>query len=119
MPGLRTLAKRPVNLTLSPDLVRRARAITANLSETVELLLSSHVTAEEARRHPQVQGAAWTPADEAGRSIRPGFSEVQAPLKPASARTQAGYDWMRMRRDARPGTDITSVQLLDLLHEPG
>lgn len=44
-------AKKPVNMTLSEDLVREARLLTRNLSETVERLLCSFVEsgAETAR----------------------------------------------------------------------
>jgi antitoxin CcdA len=42
--------KRPVNISLSEDLVRDASALTSNLSETVEKLLSDYVEAEQARR---------------------------------------------------------------------
>lgn len=35
--------KRPVNMTLNEDLVRRARGLTSNLSETVETLLAQFV----------------------------------------------------------------------------
>jgi antitoxin CcdA len=42
--------KRPVNLSLDSDLVRRARALTPNLSDTVETLLASFVDTETARR---------------------------------------------------------------------
>jgi antitoxin CcdA len=38
--------KRPVNMTLSEDPVRGARALTPTLSETVERLLAAHVEAE-------------------------------------------------------------------------
>jgi len=38
--------KKPVNMTLSEDLVRDARALTANLSETVERLLAGFVETE-------------------------------------------------------------------------
>lgn len=41
--------KRPVNLTLSEDVVREARLLTRNLSETVETLLADYVEAERAR----------------------------------------------------------------------
>jgi antitoxin CcdA len=46
----RKASKRPVNLTLNEDLVREARALTANLSETVEGLLAEFVEAETAKR---------------------------------------------------------------------
>lgn len=35
--------KRPVNLSLNEDLVRRVRAVTPNLSEEVERLLAIHL----------------------------------------------------------------------------
>jgi antitoxin CcdA len=41
--------KRAVNMTLNEDLVRRARTVTANLSETVESLLAAFVEEAEAR----------------------------------------------------------------------
>jgi antitoxin CcdA len=42
--------KRPVNMTLNEDLVRRAREYAGNLSEQVEKLLVEFVTAETKRR---------------------------------------------------------------------
>jgi prevent-host-death family protein len=30
---------------------------------------------------------------------------------------QGTYDWLRSRRDARPGVGLTSVEILDLLYE--
>jgi len=42
--------KRPVNMSLNEDLVRRARNLRTNLSETVETLLAGFVEAEEAKR---------------------------------------------------------------------
>jgi antitoxin CcdA len=39
----RAAPRRPVNMTLNEDLVRRARGLTPNLSETVERLLSAFV----------------------------------------------------------------------------
>jgi post-segregation antitoxin (ccd killing protein) len=42
--------KRPVNLTLSEDVVREARLLTRNLSETVESLLVAYVTAEREKQ---------------------------------------------------------------------
>lgn len=42
--------KRPVNLTLSDDLLREARLLTRNLSETVEVLLSDYVATERAKQ---------------------------------------------------------------------
>jgi antitoxin CcdA len=43
-------AKRPVNMTLNEDLVRRAREYTTNLSEQVEQLLADYVAGEHKRR---------------------------------------------------------------------
>lgn len=42
--------KRPVNMSLNEDLVRRARAYTGNLSEQVERLLAAYVLEEQKRR---------------------------------------------------------------------
>jgi antitoxin CcdA len=42
--------KRPVNLTLNEDLVREAKGLTANLSDTVETLLAAFVEAERRKR---------------------------------------------------------------------
>ena len=50
MSYIATGSKRPVNMTLSEDLVREARKLTANLSETVERLLAEFVAGEAARR---------------------------------------------------------------------
>jgi antitoxin CcdA len=53
----RAAPKRPVNMTLNEDLVRRARGITPNLSETVERLLTTFVDdaeAKEATRQRQI-----------------------------------------------------------------
>jgi len=43
------LSRRPVNLSLNPELVTRARGLTNNLSATVETLLTGFVEAEEQR----------------------------------------------------------------------
>ena len=45
----RAAPKRPVNMTLNEDLIRRVRGITPNLSETVERLLASFVDDAEAQ----------------------------------------------------------------------
>jgi len=45
----RAASKRPVNMTLNVDLVRRARGITPNLSETVETLLAAFVDDAESK----------------------------------------------------------------------
>jgi antitoxin CcdA len=41
--------KRPVNMTLNEDLVRRVRGLSTNLSETVESLLADFIETAEAR----------------------------------------------------------------------
>jgi len=45
----RAASKRPVDMTLNEDLVRRARRLTPDLSETVERLLGAFVDEAEAR----------------------------------------------------------------------
>jgi len=43
-----------------------------------------------------------------------------AELKPAQGRPpppRGTYEWLRARRDARPGVGLTSVEILDLLYE--
>jgi antitoxin CcdA len=45
----RAASKRSVNMSLNEDLVRRARRLTLNLSETVENLLAAFVDEAEAR----------------------------------------------------------------------
>ncbi len=43
-------SKRPVNLSLNAELVRRARSYTQNLSATLEELLKNFIAQEESRR---------------------------------------------------------------------
>jgi antitoxin CcdA len=58
--------KRAVNMTLNEDLVRRARGITPNLSETVETLLAAYVDDAETRAtHREQQIAAHIAASDA------------------------------------------------------
>ncbi len=58
--------KRAVNMSLNSDLVRRARKLTLNLSETVEALLESFVAAEETKRdNLRSQFAQWAAASNA------------------------------------------------------
>jgi antitoxin CcdA len=45
----RSAPKQPVNMTLNEDLVRRARGLSTNLSETVESLLAGFVEEMEAK----------------------------------------------------------------------
>jgi antitoxin CcdA len=47
--------KKPVNMTLSEDLVREARALTGNLSETVETLLATYIDVERRRQTERQQ----------------------------------------------------------------
>jgi antitoxin CcdA len=51
----RAAPKRAVNMTLNEDLVRRARGITQNLSETVETLLAAYVDDAEEHAAPREQ----------------------------------------------------------------
>ena len=62
----RTAPKRPVNMSLNEDLVRQARGLTSNLSETVETLLAGFVdetAAKAAERDRQI--AAYIVASDA------------------------------------------------------
>ena len=45
--------RRAVNLSLNEDLVSRAKALTRNLSGTVEELLASYVSSEQARKQAE------------------------------------------------------------------
>lgn len=54
----RAALKRPVNMTLNEDLIRCARDLTPNLSQTVETLLAAFVDnaeAQAARREQQIE----------------------------------------------------------------
>ncbi len=47
--------------------------------------------------------------------------EPVAELRPAMRRrtpAKGTYEWLKSRRDARPSIDLTSVEILELLHEP-
>jgi len=62
----RAAPKRPVNMTLNEDLIRRVRGITSNLSETVESLLAAFVDDAEAQAAERArQVAAHIAANEA------------------------------------------------------
>jgi prevent-host-death family protein len=39
-------------------------------------------------------------------------------LKDAPSPSKGTYEWLRSRRDARPGVGLTSVEILNLLYEP-
>jgi len=54
--------KRPVNLTLSEDLVERAKSTTDNLSAVVERLLSDYVSNERQERRAHEERVADTVA---------------------------------------------------------
>jgi antitoxin CcdA len=49
----RTAPRKAVNLSLSDDIVKRARSLTPNLSRTVEALLTDFVQREEANRRSE------------------------------------------------------------------
>lgn len=60
--------KRPVNLSLNEDLVRRAREFTGNLSEQVERLLADFIATEQSQRDEREKRldeaiAAWNEFD--------------------------------------------------------
>ena len=57
-----TVRKRPVNLTLSEDLVEEAKGLTDNLSAVVESLLTDFVFKERERRSGIVEEARATAA---------------------------------------------------------
>lgn len=57
-----TSRKRPVNLTLSEDLVQEAKGVTDNLSGLVEALLSEFVSKERERRSGVAEEARATTA---------------------------------------------------------
>lgn len=57
-----TVRKRPVNLTLSEDLVEEAKGITDNLSGVVEALLAGFVSQERERRSGVAEEARATAA---------------------------------------------------------
>ena len=57
-----TVRKRPVNLTLSEDLVEEVKGVTGNLSATVESLLADFVSKERDRRLGIVDQARATAA---------------------------------------------------------
>ena len=48
-----TAPKRPVNMTLNEDVVRQARGLTSNLSDTVEILLAHFIEGSDAKAAEQ------------------------------------------------------------------
>lgn len=61
--SLPTDRKRPVNLTLSEDLVSKARLYTPNLSATMEALLTDYVASQQQLRASRQQMADASAAD--------------------------------------------------------
>lgn len=61
--SLSTGRKRPVNLTLSEDLVSEARLYTPNLSATMESLLAGYVVSQQQLRASRQQMADASAAD--------------------------------------------------------
>lgn len=57
-----TARKRPVNLTLSEDLIDEAKGVTGNLSGVVESLLAEYLLKERERRAGIVEQASATAA---------------------------------------------------------
>ncbi len=53
----RSAPKRATNLSLNADLVKRARAVSPNLSETVERLLAEHVERQDAGKAARIQAS--------------------------------------------------------------
>jgi post-segregation antitoxin (ccd killing protein) len=47
--------KRPVNLSINPDLIAQARSLTNNLSAEVEILLADFVQRKEREREAQAE----------------------------------------------------------------
>ena len=43
--------------------------------------------------------------------------EIRPVSKIAASQTRGTYEWLRARRDSRPGIDITSVELLNRIYE--
>lgn len=73
--------KRPVNLTLSEEVVRSARGLTSNLSGVVEALLIEYVEsarAQQAARASEYQATAALWNDFADR--RPSFADEHSTL---------------------------------------
>ena len=73
--------KRPVNLTLSADLVSEARSMTDNLSSVVESLLSDFIARERRERLQKSQAveaavAAWNGFNSKSGSIADEYSSL-------------------------------------------
>lgn len=77
----RAALKKPVNLTLSVPLVKRARKLTDNLSGVVEALLTDYVNHEQARREDEraslaSAAKAWSEFNEKHGSFADEFSTL-------------------------------------------
>jgi prevent-host-death family protein len=44
-------------------------------------------------------------------------AELRSVQQPPAPPPRGTLEWLRSRRDARPGIDLTSVEILDLLYE--
>ena len=76
-----TVRKRPVNLTLSEDLVEEAKGVTDNLSGLVETLLAEFVSKERERRagvaeEARATAALWNDFEERNGSFADGHSTL-------------------------------------------
>ena len=92
----RAAPKRPVNMTLNEDLVRRVRGLSTNLSETVENLLADFVEAAEAKAmERERQIAAYNAASDAFAAKHGSLAdEFDGPVMPdqLSAHLSPGRD---------------------------
>ena len=76
-----TFRKRPVNLTLSEDLVEEAKGVTDNLSGVVEALLAEFVAKERERRsgvaeEARATAALWNEFEERNGSFADAYSTL-------------------------------------------
>ena len=73
--------KRPVNLTLSEDIVSQAKGLTTNLSGVVEQLLADYVMKQNHARQEKIQNAekaalAWNAFNEKASSFADEYSTL-------------------------------------------
>lgn len=81
MPSLENSAKKPVNLSLSVDLVQESRSYCGNLSAKVEELLQDYVLSkrqaqEQHRQQAQQTVTAWNALEAATGSYADGHSTL-------------------------------------------
>ena len=81
MPSLENSAKKPVNLSLSVDLVQESRSYCGNLSAKVEELLQDYVlskrqTQQKHRQQAQQTVTAWNALEAAAGSYADGHSTL-------------------------------------------